>query len=134
VVALREERCLPAAERGPVESLAFARFARVRCSGVGDWGLGIGAGIGFIVIGCAGEELAGKEGAGEPIFAASSCGHALLRASQRSTESVVGVVGAWAAVSICVTSVTGVARAGGDLARRVVDVVGWAGKIGEGVA
>ena len=73
---------------------------------------------------CASESVAGNEGAGEPIFAASSCGHTLLRASQRSTESVVGVAGVWAAVSICVTSVTGVARARGDSARWVVDVVG----------
>ena len=60
-------------------------------TGVGDWGLGIGAGIGFIVMGCASEELAAREGAGEPIFAASSCGHALLRASQRSTGSDAGI-------------------------------------------
>jgi hypothetical protein len=35
--------------RGPVESSAFARFARVRGSGVGDWGFGIGVGIGFVM-------------------------------------------------------------------------------------
>ena len=48
---------------------------------------------------------------------------AARRSNQRSTESVVGVAGAWAAVAICVTSVTEVARAGGDFAGRVVDVV-----------
>lgn len=49
MTALREERCLPAAVRGPVESVAFARFVRMRGSGVGDWGLGIGVGIGFVM-------------------------------------------------------------------------------------
>jgi hypothetical protein len=46
----------------------------------------------------------------------------------------VGVAGAWAAVAICVTSVTGVARAGGDFVGRVVDIVEREGKINEGVA
>jgi hypothetical protein len=56
------------------------------------------------------------------------------RCNHRSTASVVGCAGAGVAVAICVTSVTGIARAGGDAARWVVDVVGLEGMIGEGVA
>jgi hypothetical protein len=40
--ALSDERCLPGSVRGPVECSAFARFARVRGSGIRDWGAGIG--------------------------------------------------------------------------------------------
>ncbi len=47
--AFWEERSLPAAVRGPVESSAFARLARARGSGVGGWGLGIGVGVGFVI-------------------------------------------------------------------------------------
>ena len=46
VTAFCEERCLPAAVRGPVERRALARFARLRA---GCWLLGIGVGIGFVM-------------------------------------------------------------------------------------
>ena len=99
-------------ERGPAECWELARLMEARR---------------------ASRVLARNEGAGELIFSLGGA-PAPLRASQRSTESVVGVVGAWDGVAICVTSVTGVARAGGDFARGVVDVVGWEGKLDEGVA
>jgi hypothetical protein len=51
--AFSEERCLPESVRGPVECLAFARFARVRGLGVGDLGLGTGLVIyGNLQFGC----------------------------------------------------------------------------------
>jgi hypothetical protein len=50
VRAFCEDRCLPAAVRGPVESIAFARLVRVRAAGVRGWGLGIGVGIGFVIL------------------------------------------------------------------------------------
>jgi len=78
VVAFKEERCLPAAVRGPVERSAFARLRVV----IGGWLLAVGAGIGFVI-----------------------------KAS--------GAVLAWA---------------DGEFARWFVDVVGWEGKIEEGVA
>lgn len=40
--AFWEERCLPAAVRGPVDWSAFAWLARVRGLAIGGWGLGIG--------------------------------------------------------------------------------------------
>ncbi len=86
--AFCDERCLPDSVRGPVESLAFARFARVRGSGVGDWGLGIGVATGFVTVG---------------LRSGSGWGQELLRASQRRTGSgsvVVGAGGAWAVVAI----------------------------------
>ena len=70
--AFCEERCLPDSVRGPVECAELARLVAARR---------------------AFEYVAGKEDAGESIFVAPGCGHALLRASQRSTGSVVVGIG-----------------------------------------